>query len=192
MDEERGLVRPFAGQGFISTAVASAIRGKTLTVFGECGSIRDHIYNDDLVEGMVVALEHGVHRGIYNIGSSIGRSNLEVLQAMLPILDKAGIRLRIEHLPARSFDVNANVLDCQKLRKMGWMSHVDLKQGWRAPASGCWKHNETDCHGRRVAADSSVQTEGERVVAQCCCGKVLSSFGILVVLLCGNECYGYK
>jgi len=83
--------RPFTGQGFISTALATAMQGNYITIYGERGTVRDYIYIDDLAEGMLTVLEHGTPSESYNIGSSIGRSNLEVVQAMMPLLRDIGI-----------------------------------------------------------------------------------------------------
>lgn len=123
--------RPFAGQGFISTALATAMQGNPITIYGEHGTVRDYIYIDDLTEGILVALEHGVCNEIYNIGSSIGRSNLEVVQAMEPLLDDIGIKLSIDYQPSRPFDVKINILDCCKLCNLGWNLRCDFENGLR-------------------------------------------------------------
>src|SRR6185369_16440138 len=45
--------RPFVGQGFISTAMASAMGGQPIKIFGQSGTIRDYIYVSDLAAGIV-------------------------------------------------------------------------------------------------------------------------------------------
>jgi UDP-glucose 4-epimerase len=120
---------PFIGQGFIPTAIATAMQDKPITIYGEKGTIRDYIYIDDLVEGMLTVLEHGVFNEIYNIGSSTGRSNLEVVQVMDPMLDNIGIKLSIDYQPSRPFDVKVNVLDCSKLLNLGWRPICDFENG---------------------------------------------------------------
>lgn len=51
--------RPCAGQGFISTALASALRGEPIRIYGEAGTNRDYLYIDDLADGILAALLHG-------------------------------------------------------------------------------------------------------------------------------------
>jgi len=121
--------RPFAGQGFISTAMATAMQGDPVTIYGRHGTVRDYIYIDDLAEGMVIVLEHGKENEIYNIASSVGRSNLDVVQAISPLLNDAGIDVRIDYAPARPFDVKRNILNCNKLHQMGWQVQTDFGDG---------------------------------------------------------------
>jgi len=121
--------RPFAGQGFISTAMAMAIAGKAVTIYGEQGTIRDYIYIEDLIEGMLVALEQGAYNAVYNIGSSVGRSNLDVVYAMAPLLKGMGVETHLHYEPARPFDVKTNVLDCSKLRNLGWQPRCEFEDG---------------------------------------------------------------
>ena len=66
-------------------------RNSSVLIRGDGETVRDYIYIDDLAEGMLTALEHGVCNEIYNIGSSIGRSNLEIVQAIKPQLKDIGI-----------------------------------------------------------------------------------------------------
>ena len=71
--------RPFIGQGFIATAIASAIKGIPIEIFGKTGTVRDYIYVSDLASGIVSALDHGHLSETYNIGSGVGLSNLEIV-----------------------------------------------------------------------------------------------------------------
>lgn len=124
--------RPFAGQGFISTAMASAMRGKTVRIFGQSGVVRDYLYVSDLALGIVRALEKGHLSETYNLGSGVGRSNMDVIKAMTPLMNELGCEVHIEHLPERAFDVKANVLDSAKLRThTGWKPIVEFDDGLR-------------------------------------------------------------
>ena len=122
--------RPYAGQGFVSTAIASSLRGQKIRIFGQQGTIRDYIYVSDLASGIVSALEHGRISETYNLGSGLGRSNLDVVQAMAPLMQDIGYKVEVEHLPERVFDVRVNVLDSRKLfEHSGWKPHVDFMEG---------------------------------------------------------------
>lgn len=122
--------RPFAGQGFVANAMAASMRGDSVKIFGPQGTIRDYIHVGDLADAIVRVLEHGERGETYNIGSGIGRSNLEVVDAMRPLLAEMDCELRIEHAPARVFDVRANVLDSTKLaRRTGWQPRVTFEEG---------------------------------------------------------------
>lgn len=124
--------RPFVGQGFIATAMASSMRGLPIKIYGQHGTVRDYLYVSDLAAGIVSALEYGRQSETYNLGSGVGLSNAEVVAAFKPLLDKAGCKVVIENQIERAFDVKSNVLDSTKLhRHTGWKPLIELKDGLR-------------------------------------------------------------
>ncbi len=124
--------RPFVGQGFISTALALALRGQPIRIFGRQGTIRDYIYVSDLAAGIESVLERGHLSETYNLGSGVGHSNLQVVEAMTPLVGEPGREVAVEHLPERAFDVKANVLDSTKLQEhTGWTLQVGFDEGLR-------------------------------------------------------------
>lgn len=128
--------RPFVGQGFISTAMASIMRGLSVKIFGQHGTVRDYIYVSDLASGIVSALVHGHLSETYNLGSGIGLSNREVIEALTPLMKKQGFEVRVEHLSERAFDVKANVLDSTKLQShTGWKTQIEFGDGLELTAA---------------------------------------------------------
>ena len=132
--------RPFVGQGFISTAIASALRGDPIKIFGQSGTIRDYLYVSDLASGIVSALENGSLSETYNLGSGEGRSNMDVIKSMSPLIKELGREIHVEHFPERAFDVKANVLDSTKLYShTGWKPEVEFDTGLRRTCE--WLNN---------------------------------------------------
>jgi len=124
--------RPFIGQGFISTAIASAMRGQPIKIFGQEGTVRDYIYVSDLASGIMSALEFGHMSETYNLGTGVGLSNKEAIQILSPLMKQMGLEVIVEHLPERTFDVKANVLDSAKLQMhTGWKHRIDFEEGLR-------------------------------------------------------------
>jgi UDP-glucose 4-epimerase len=122
--------RPFIGQGFISTAIASAMRGLPINIFGQDGTVRDYIYVSDLASGIMGALEHGHMSETYNVGTGVGLSNKGVIQILSPLMKQMGFETIVEHLPERAFDVKANVLDSTKLQMhTGWKPRIGIEEG---------------------------------------------------------------
>jgi UDP-glucose 4-epimerase len=121
--------KPFVGQGFIATVFGTAINGEIVKIFGEKGTVRDYIYIDDLVEGMLTALMHGSNGKVYNIGTSVGRNNLEVIHDIERMFFPEGIK--VEHMPHRNSDVGSNVLDCRALQELGWNVEISFEEGLR-------------------------------------------------------------
>lgn len=122
--------KPFIGQGFIATAMASVMRGMPIIIFGQNGTIRDYLYVSDLAYGIVSALEQGHLSETYNLGSGIGLSNLDVIEAFKPLMYEIGCEVQVENLPERAFDVKVNVLDSTKLQEhTGWKPLVKFEEG---------------------------------------------------------------
>jgi UDP-glucose 4-epimerase len=122
--------RPFIGQGFIATAMGAILLEQAIVVFGEKGTVRDYVHADDVARGIIAALDKGRPGSAYNIGSGIGRSNCEVLEAIERLVGTAGFRIRIKTEALRTFDVPINVLSSEKLHKLaGWEPKVTWENG---------------------------------------------------------------
>jgi UDP-glucose 4-epimerase len=122
--------KPFSGQGFIAAAIARILKQQDIIFFGENGTIRDYIHVSDVSMGIIAALDRGTPGLCYNIGSGVGRSNREVLDTILPHAVSAGLKIGIQVLPERRFDVPVNVLDCEKIREdTGWIPLVSFEEG---------------------------------------------------------------
>ena len=110
------------GQGLIAAAFASARDSKPLTIYGDGKQLRDYIHVDDVASGILAALDHGEPGNIYNIGTGIGTSVVDLLAAIGSV--------PVEWRQSRATDVEANVLDCSKLRQSsGWTPVISLAEG---------------------------------------------------------------
>lgn len=122
--------KPFLGQGFVATAIASILNGQEVAVFGSTGTVRDYVHVVDVAKGIIASLNQGKPGSCYNIGSGIGRSNKEVMDVICPLAEAAGFVPEIKELPFRPFDVPANVLDYRKLHDMtGWEPSISFEEG---------------------------------------------------------------
>lgn len=122
--------QPFKGQGFISTAIMTAMKGEAVKIFGPHGTIRDYIYVSDVASGIVAALRDGKLSETYNIGSGVGLNNLEIVNLLNHSILKYDERVEVENLKERLFDVKVNILDSRKLRdQAGWRPKVDILEG---------------------------------------------------------------
>jgi UDP-glucose 4-epimerase len=124
--------KPFVGQGFVATAIASILAGKELKLYGKSGTVRDYIYVSDIARGIVAALIHGRPGDAYNIGSGEGKNNKDILEALQPLARAEGLEIKLNTLPLRKYDVPINVLDSSKLyRCAGWKTQVSFNEGIR-------------------------------------------------------------
>ena len=129
--------RAGTGQGFIATAVAAALGGREIEIFGPEGSVRDYIHVSDVAAGIVSALDRGSEGQIYNVGTGIGTSNAEIVRIIGELFAKEGGSVRTKVLPERRFDVAANILASTKLAACsGWKPQISLENGlarvWQA------------------------------------------------------------
>ncbi len=116
------------GQGFIAAVYQSINNNKPLNVYGPNGTIRDYIYIDDLIDAFVALLNHGNLGEIYNIGSSYGINNLDLVSIIAKLLNKEVPELYFHDI--RAFDVSTNILNIEKINKeTGWRPKYDIYTG---------------------------------------------------------------
>ncbi|ESA33020.1 nad-dependent epimerase dehydratase [Leptolyngbya sp. Heron Island J] len=114
-------------QGIIATIFSRAITNQPFTVWGDGTIIRDYIYIYDVVDAMVRAALYSGSYQLFNVGSNLGRSILNLIQEIQLITDK---NIDIHFEAGRSVDIPRNVLAndliCQEL---GWLPAVDFSDG---------------------------------------------------------------
>jgi UDP-glucose 4-epimerase len=142
--------RPFIGQGFIATAMGAILLEQAVVVFGKNGTVRDYVHADDIAWGIIAALDKGRPGSAYNIGSGVGRSNREVLEAIERLAGSAGFQIRIKTEALRNFDVPINVLSSEKLHKLaGWQPQVSWENG--LSRTWDWVRRSSHCLSRTPA-----------------------------------------
>jgi dTDP-glucose 4,6-dehydratase len=72
--------------------VHCALAGKALPIFGDGSNVRDWIYVEDHVSGVMQALERGAPGGRYAFGGGNERSNLALARQICQILDEVAPR----------------------------------------------------------------------------------------------------
>lgn len=136
---------PFKGQGLVATAFASALQGKSITIFGDGGAVRDYVHVEDIAFAITGLLEAGQIGEVYNVGSGVGTSVLQLVEEhVLPIVRSAGYNLHLERRDARAIDVAYNVLDVEKLSRCIHFSPITLAAG--LPGSWEWVQNHLSCN----------------------------------------------
>lgn len=72
----------------IPLTILNAIEGKKLSVYGDGSNMRDWLYVDDHVRGLIAVLERGRPGEKYNFGGDCERTNLNVVERICDILDR--------------------------------------------------------------------------------------------------------
>lgn len=118
-----------SGQGVVAHWLRAARRGEPITIFGDPATTRDYVYIDDVVRALL-AVQHVQDPlpRVINVGSGIPTTLAELADTILETV--ADPRLRIEVMPARSFDVSRTWLDISAARRaLRWLPQTPLSAG---------------------------------------------------------------
>lgn len=119
--------RPNGVLGAVTTFTYKAINNEKITVYGDGSVVRDFIYIDDAIRGILSIANGETEKKIFNLGSGTGTSINEVLRSIERALNK---KMNIEYLPVRSVDVPTNYLDISRFEdKFGKLNPISLQEG---------------------------------------------------------------
>jgi len=138
--QEYGLptvsVRPFnvygpgqIGGGAIRAFIEAALAGQDLTIHGDGSQIRAWCYVDDMVEGLLLALEHENAVGeSFNIGNA--RSAVTIFDLARRIKTLSGCPGELVFQPIHYLDVELRIPNVDKARTLlGFEPKVELDEG---------------------------------------------------------------
>ena len=124
-----GNQTPDRPQGAVSVFLHRVLTGQEITLWGDGSVVRDYLFQEDLAEAVMSLLDDPDASGVFNLGSGVGHSLLEVLSTVEKAVNR---RAQLVMLPRRSFDVPYNVLDTSRLHQhTGWRARTTLEQGIR-------------------------------------------------------------
>jgi dTDP-glucose 4,6-dehydratase len=119
----------------IPLAIANALEGRPLPVYGDGRQVRDWLYVADHCEAIRVALARGRPGETYNVGGDSERRNLEVVHALCDILARlapraGGYRGLIEFVADRPGHDRRYAIDASKAREeLGWRPRESFESG---------------------------------------------------------------
>ncbi len=103
------------------------LAGRPVPVFGDGSAVRDFTYVDDLVDGLVRAIDRPLGFAILNFGAGRTCSVIEVVRLLEQAL---GVTARIEWLPRQTGDVTRTCADVSAAREaLGYAPATPLDQG---------------------------------------------------------------
>jgi UDP-glucose 4-epimerase len=129
-------VRPFnvfgpgqIGGGAIRAFIEAALAGRDLTIHGDGSQIRAWCYVDDMVDGLLLALEHPNAVGeSFNIGNA--RSAVTIFDLARRIKTLSGCSGEIVFQPLHYLDVELRIPNVDKARTLlGFEAKVELDEG---------------------------------------------------------------
>jgi len=126
-----------ADRGILNMMIRKALKGESLTIYGEGNFIRDYVYIDDVVKAFLMT---GVNMGALNgkyyvIGSDIGTS----IKDMVNTVRDEGVRrtnkqIRVKHIPAPDnlspIEFRNFIADSAAFASITeWKAEVSLREG---------------------------------------------------------------
>ena len=124
--------RPNGVLGVVTTFTYKALKGEEVQVYGDGSVIRDFIYIDDAVKGILNIVEGENKHRTFNLGCGYGTSIKEVLETIEKAL---GLKMNIVYKEGRAVDVPVNYLDIRRYEKYyGKLNFVSLEEGVKKTA----------------------------------------------------------
>lgn len=113
--------------GAISTFTYKALRGETIIVYGDGSIVRDFIYIDDAVKGILNIVNGENREKIFNLGYGQGTSIKEVIKIIKQALS---IEINVQYVSGRKVDVPINILDISLYEETyGKLKPISLSEG---------------------------------------------------------------
>ena len=124
--------RPDGVIGAISTFTYKALREEEVSVYGDGSVIRDYIYIDDAVRGILKIESEEATYKLYNVGCGYGTSINEVLRIIQNVLNK---KIKVRYQNGRSVDVPVNYLSINRFKNnFGELNSTSIDEGVRKTA----------------------------------------------------------
>ncbi|GMU33772.1 MAG: epimerase [Planctomycetia bacterium] len=103
------------------------LAGKSIPVFGDGSMMRDHTYIDDIIAGVVAAIDRCGGYKIYNLGESRPVS----LSDLIAAIERAvGKKAMIERLPLQPGDVHQTYADVSRAKaELGYEPSTEIEAG---------------------------------------------------------------
>lgn len=118
-------------QGWVAHFLIRALRGETITIYGDGMQVRDVLFVDDLVDAFCAAWEHleRVRGHAFNVGGG-PESTVSLLELLDRLGASLGVRVDVRHAPVRVGDQRWYVSDPRKLgAATGWRPRTSVRVG---------------------------------------------------------------
>lgn len=119
--------RPNGVLGVVTTFTYKALKGEELQVYGDGSVVRDFIYIDDAIGGILKIVEGENKHHIFNLGCGYGTSIKEVVETVRKVVETD---VEVVYKEGRTVDVPVNYLDISRYEKYyGKLNPVSLEEG---------------------------------------------------------------
>jgi UDP-glucose 4-epimerase len=124
--------RPNGKLGAVTTFTYKALKDEVIDVYGDGSIVRDFIYIDDAIRGIITIANGNDEHHIFNLGCGYGTSINQVLDKVKKSLN---IDINVKYTGFRKVDVPVNFLDISRYEKaFGIFNPITLEEGIRRTA----------------------------------------------------------
>ena len=124
--------RALRGQGIIAAAMQHAMKGTTMSIWGDGTVERDFVYISDVARAFAAALEHEGPSSAINIGAGQAVSLKCIIEK---VSIATGHPITVDYQSGRQIDVRRSLLCIDRAKdELGWTPEVTLKEGMRMTA----------------------------------------------------------
>ena len=111
----------------IRKAHEAKLRGDSeYIVWGTGNPRREFLYVDDMADACVFLMEHGIHSGLYNVGTGTDVTIRELAEI---VMDVVGFQGKMTFDTTKPDGTLRKLLDVSRMETLGWTHKVDLKAG---------------------------------------------------------------
>ncbi len=131
----------------IPKMITNAMQDKKLPVYGDGSNVREWVHVFDNCDAIQRVLDYAKPGEIYNIGSGIEKTNIEVVEAILKELDKP--KQLIEFVKDRLGHDRRYALDSTKIKQLGWQPKISFDNGIRSTVRWYRENEQMSNHSCR-------------------------------------------
>ncbi|MFW2351275.1 dTDP-glucose 4,6-dehydratase [Qipengyuania sp.] len=120
----------------VPVVILNALAGKDIPIYGKGDNIRDWLYVEDHADALLLVLEKGKLGRSYNIGGENERTNLQLVETLLTILDEkrpksqGSYKEQITFVADRPGHDQRYAIDPTRIREeLGWRPSVTVEEG---------------------------------------------------------------
>ena len=125
----------------IPLMIAKALKGESLPIYGDGQNVRDWLHVEDHCQAIDLILHQGRIGEVYNIGGRNERTNLEVVQTILKLLNQS--ESSITYIKDRPGHDLRYAIDATKLeRELGWVPMYTFETGMLRTVEWYLTHRE--------------------------------------------------
>jgi dTDP-glucose 4,6-dehydratase len=132
-------------RNLIPKIITSLIQGEKIPIHGDGTNIREWLYVDNHCTAIMKVLEDGKPNEIYNIGSGVEKTNLEMIDIISSI---AGISPKIQFIPDRKGHDKRYSVNCDKLKSLGWKQEIEFEPALKKTVE--WYRDNYEWYGKII------------------------------------------